>query len=194
MGPLLWGQHSKRAGKAGPFASWTEAGKAGLLHTSRLMANVFEPSFDGDTDQFRRARLGDQAGCERLGISLYELAPGQSGDFHYHLGNEELLIVVRGRPTLRTGSGSRELAEGDVVACPRGERGGHGFENRTGEAVRVLVVSEMNEPNVSVYPDTNQVGVYDAARRGERRFGALFDVGSAAGNYGGGRARIVPPK
>jgi uncharacterized cupin superfamily protein len=162
--------------------------------TSRPVPNIFQPSFDGDTDEFRRARLGDQAGCERLGISLYELASGQRGDFHYHLGNEELLIVVRGRPTLRTGSGRRELTEGDLVAFPRGERGVHGFENRTGEAVRVLVVSEMNEPNVSVYPDTNQVGVYDAARRGERRFGALFDVGSAADDYGGGQARIDPPR
>jgi uncharacterized cupin superfamily protein len=158
------------------------------------MANVFRPDFDGDTEAFRRARIGDQAGCERLGISLYELAPGQSGDFHYHLGNEELLIVVRGRPTLRTGSGRRELAEGEVVAFPRGERGAHGFENRTSEPVRVLVLSEMNEPNVSVYPDADQIGVYDRARREERRFGALFDVANATEDYAGGRAKIVPPK
>ena len=58
--------------------------------------------------------------------------------------------------------------------------------------MRALVLSEQNAPNVSVYPDTNEVGIFDAARRSERRFGALFDVGRAA-DYGGGKAEIVPP-
>jgi hypothetical protein len=57
----------------------------------------------------------------------------------------------------------------------------------------VLVVSEQNAPNVSVYPDTNEVGIFDAARHDERRFGALFDVGNAVSDYGGGKAEIVPP-
>jgi hypothetical protein len=46
---------------------------------------------------------------------------------------------------------------------------------------------------VSVYPDTNEVGIFDAARRDERRFGALFNVTEAVSDYGGGKARIVPP-
>ena len=57
----------------------------------------------------RRAMLGRQAGSERLGVSLFELAPEQAPfPLHYHLGNEELLIVLRGTPMLRTldGSGS----------------------------------------------------------------------------------------
>jgi hypothetical protein len=54
------------------------------------------------------------------------------------------------------------------------------------------MVSEMNAPNISVYPDTNRVGVFDAARQEDRRFGALFDVGDALADYGG-KATIVPP-
>ena len=53
---------------------------------------------------------------ERLAASMYELAPGgQIGAYHYELGNEELLVVVSGRPTLREPSGERELAPGDCV-------------------------------------------------------------------------------
>jgi len=60
--------------------------------------------------------------------------------------------------------------------------------------VRVLVISAMDGPNISVYPDTNQIGVFDAGRRAERRFGALFNVADAVADYGGlGKAEIVPP-
>ena len=59
--------------------------------------------------------------------------------------------------------------------------------------MRVLVVSEQNAPNVSVYPDTNEIGIFDAARRADRRFGALFRVDDAVSGYGGGDAKLVPP-
>jgi len=112
--------------------------------------------------------------------------------FHYHVQREELLVVLDGPLSLRTSEGWEALPTGEVVAFPRGERGAHGFRNDGDGPVRVLVVSEQNAPNVSVYPDTNQIGVFDAARRSERRFGALFDVDDAVADYGG-KARIVPP-
>jgi uncharacterized cupin superfamily protein len=139
------------------------------------------------------ARLAEQAGAEYLGMSLYALAPGQGMVFHYHLQREELLVVLTGTLALRTAAGWRDLPEGEVVSFPRGERGAHGFENRTGGLVRVLVISEQNAPNISVYPDTNEIGVFDAARREERRFGALFNVSEAVSDYGGGKASIAPP-
>ena len=138
-------------------------------------------------------RLAEQAGGEHLGMSLYDLAPGEGMVFHYHVQREELLIALTGRVSLRTAEGWRELGEGEIVAFPRGERGAHGFENHGDEPVRVLVISEQNAPNISVYPDSNEIGIFDAAHPAERRFGARFDVGSALGDYGGGRAEIVPP-
>ncbi|MGH3002348.1 MAG: cupin domain-containing protein [Gaiellaceae bacterium] len=72
------------------------------------------------------ARLGDEAGSVRLGLSLYELQPGQGMVFHHHLQREELLVVVRGALAFRTASGWRELPEGEVVSFPCGERGAQG--------------------------------------------------------------------
>jgi uncharacterized cupin superfamily protein len=43
--------------------------------------------------------------------------------------NEEMLLVVRGRPHMRGPVGWRKLHEGEVVAFPLGERGAH---NRSG--------------------------------------------------------------
>ncbi len=130
--------------------------------------NVFDPHFDESSDESgfvsRRARLGRQAGAQRLGASLYELPPGKAAwPYHAHYANEEMLIVLRGRPSLRTPEGWRELDEGELVAFPLGERGAHQVVNRTDEPVRVLVVSEMNAPEVSVYPDSGKVGVYSTA-------------------------------
>jgi uncharacterized cupin superfamily protein len=153
--------------------------------------NVFRPELV-DTGEYLQARLGEAAGAEEIGMSVYELAPGQGMVFHYHVQREELLVALRGTVSLRTATGWEDLPEGEVVAFPRGERGAHGFENRTDEPVRVLMISEMNGPNISVYPDANQVGIFDAGKRSERRFGALFNVDDAVADYGG-RAQIVPP-
>jgi uncharacterized cupin superfamily protein len=126
-------------------------------------------------------------------MSLYELAPGEKMTFHYHVQREELMIFFRGSVSLRTAEGWEELPEGEVVAFPRGERGAHGYENRSHEHVQLLMISEMNGPNISVYPDTEQVGIFDAGRSSERRFGALFRVSDAVADYGGGTAEVVKP-
>ncbi len=126
------------------------------------MPNLFDPHFDAEQDEpgfrWRRARLGRQAGAERLGASLFEVPPGAATfPYHFHFANEELLVVVSGRPTLRGPDGSRELAEGEVVAFPVGERGTHQVVNRSDEPARVLVVSEMIGPDVIVMPDAGKV-------------------------------------
>lgn len=128
------------------------------------VANVFEPELgpedpsDPPGYEVRSVQVGKAAASERLGASLYEISPGNSiCPYHWHAANEEMLIVLSGTPTLRTPEGERELAEGEVVAFPVGERGAHKVTNHSAAALRVLIVSEMNEPEVAVYPDSNKV-------------------------------------
>jgi uncharacterized cupin superfamily protein len=156
------------------------------------MSNLNDP-LEPSPDGIPSLRLAERAGSEYLGASLYELQPGQEMVFHYHLQREELLIVLAGRLDLRTANGWEELPEGEVVAFPRGERGAHGFRNNGDGPARALMISEMDGPNISVYPDTNEIGIFDAAQRAHRRFGARFDVDDAVSDYGGGRATITPP-
>jgi uncharacterized cupin superfamily protein len=140
-----------------------------------------------EEDGYRRARLAESAGAERLGLTVYELPPGSGMHYHYHLQREELMVVLSGVVALRTPDGWEDVPEGEVRAFPRGERGAHGFENRVEGLVRLLMFSEQNAPNVSVYPDANQVGIYDVAAPGERRFGGLFNLGDAVSDYGGAK-------
>jgi uncharacterized cupin superfamily protein len=94
---------------------------------------------------------------EELGASVYELGPGNSLPFHFHHGAEELLVVLRGRPTLRTADGSRELHEGEAVFFPVGPTGSHGLSNDTSDPVRLLLASTLPSPEVAEYPDHRQI-------------------------------------
>ena len=128
-------------------------------------ANLFDPEFEPHTDlegfRGKRARIGRQAGAEHLGASLFELEPGSAAfPLHYHLGNEEMLIVVAGTVSLRTLDGERALAEGEVVALPRGEAGAHQVINRGAEPARILIVSEMRAPDVVVRPESNKISAF----------------------------------
>ena len=66
--------------------------------------------------------------------------------FHFHHGSEELLIVLRGRPTLRTLAGERQLAEGETVHFPTGPDGAHEIRNDTDEPVRYVVAGTRVSP------------------------------------------------
>jgi uncharacterized cupin superfamily protein len=139
------------------------------------MPNVNRPNLDEQGQQpgfgWRGESTGLKAGCERLGASVYVLPPGEATfPYHYHFANEELLIVLSGRPHLRTPDGWRQLEEGEVVAFPVGERGAHQLANRTDETVRLLVVSPSGTPEILVYPDSDKVGVYEPlSRRDDHR-------------------------
>jgi uncharacterized cupin superfamily protein len=77
--------------------------------------------------------------------------------YHAHFANEEMLIVIKGRPSLRTEEGWRELSLGEVASFSVGRGGAHQIVNRSDEPVRLLIVSEMNAPELSLYPDSNKI-------------------------------------
>lgn len=113
---------------------------------------------DRDGFRFRDRRLGPELGAEVLGCSLYDVLPGQQlWPYHYHVGNEEWLVVVDGRPMLRTPEGERELAPGDIVGFPLGEAGAHTLVNRTDANARVAIFSTLRTGSVA-YPDSGKVG------------------------------------
>jgi uncharacterized cupin superfamily protein len=93
----------------------------------------------------------------RLGASVYELGPGNSTAYHFHHGSEEVLLILRGRPTLRTPDGERRLEEGEAVHFPLGPEGAHGLRNDGDEVVRFVVAGIRVSPEVAEYPDTHQI-------------------------------------
>jgi uncharacterized cupin superfamily protein len=113
-----------------------------------------------------------------LGASLYELGPGNFVIFHFHHGSEELLILLRGRPTLRTFAGERRLEEGAVVHFPTGPDGAHELRNDTNESVRYVVAGIRVSPEVAEYPDLKQLTAQSRhpSQTGEPLF-VIHDIG-----------------
>jgi uncharacterized cupin superfamily protein len=134
------------------------------------MANINEPEFDEPREHpgftCRRARIGRQLGTVKIGVSLWELPPGEAAyPYHWHVAEEELLIVLAGRPSMRTPQGWRDLAEGEAVSFPVGERGAHQLVNRTDEQVRFLAVSNQ-QADLVVYPDSDKIGAFERRPEG----------------------------
>jgi uncharacterized cupin superfamily protein len=115
------------------------------------LPSLYEPDFDELRDEpgfsCRRARLGRQAGSARIGASIWEIPAGQAAyPYHYHLGEEELVLVLSGTLALRTADGWRELSEGAVVSFPVGADGAHQIVNRSPESARMLAISTGGAP------------------------------------------------
>lgn len=120
----------------------------------------------GET-RFKRKQLAAAAGGDEIGCSLYELPAGsRSWPYHYHTGNEESLFVLAGTATLRLDGEERSLETGDYVALPAGGRGAHRVVNDSPGPVRYLLVSTMRDPDVTVYPDSEKIGVFAGAPPG----------------------------
>jgi uncharacterized cupin superfamily protein len=105
--------------------------------------------------------IGNRLRASLLGGSLYELAPGEATwPYHYELGCEEWLIVVSGKPTLRSPDGEQELEPGDVAVFREGPAGAHKLVNGSLEPVRLLIMSSKAPLAVVHYPDSGKLGIW----------------------------------
>lgn len=138
------------------------------------MANVYEPEFDEPREhegfRARRARIGRQLGTERVGLSLWEIPPGEAAyPYHFHLGEEEVLVVLEGTPTLRDPAGRRRIPRGEVLRFPTGEEGAHQLLNEGEETVRLLAISTHGAPDIVVYPDSGKISAAERHARADGR-------------------------
>lgn len=138
----------------------------------------------------RRKQLGAAGGAKDLGVSLMELPPGKTSvPFHAHLANEEAVYVLEGEGTLRTVDGQVTLAAGDFVSFPAGHEGAHQLTNTGDVPMRYLAISTMREPDVTVYPDSNKIGVFAGAApggpKGQRTLNAILPLDAEVGYWDG---------
>lgn len=145
--------------------------------TARRAPNIYDVGTEArgiDGYESLRARVGDAAGSDRLGMSVWDLPAGQAAyPYHWHLVEEELLVVLEGTPMLRGPEGWRRLERGAVVSFRRGEDGAHQLFNDTDAAVRFIAISTSGEPDIVMYPEQNKIGVFERPP-GEGRLWKFF--------------------
>ena len=131
---------------------------------ARVNLDELVPEYDdSDPPGYRTgmARFGKSIGATQMGASLYELQRGQSVcPYHYEYPEEEWLVVLDGRVTVRHPDGEDELAKGDIVCFPPGPDGAHKVTCLGDETARVLMTSTARTPAIVVYPDSGKVGVF----------------------------------
>ena len=113
------------------------------------MANIFKDAFAGRLD----------LSSDETAMYVYDVDPGGSFPYHYEYV-EEWLLVIDGTVVVRDPDGERELERGDILRFPPGPDGAHQLANHGDVAARVLLWSKAALPSVSVYPDTDAVGVW----------------------------------
>lgn len=112
-------------------------------------------------DRGRAARVGMKLGASRLGMSVYDLPPGEAiGPYHFEWTDEEWMIVLAGQATTRGPNGEQTLHRGDVVCFPAGPSGAHQVRNTGDITARVAIVSTQNEFGIVEYPEEKRVGVW----------------------------------
>lgn len=135
------------------------ANAAGLFEPFRVDEVPIETFAHGRFgSQFRQ--LGTFGGGSHVGVLMEELAPGQQSNMrHYHMLEEEHVMVLEGTMTLLLGDESFEMSAGSYVCFPAGQKAGHALINRGQAVCRYVLVGERNPHDVIVYPDTGRVGV-----------------------------------
>lgn len=128
--------------------------------------NLTDPEIqfdEEDPEGFRAgmARVGPQLGAVETGASLYEIPPGQAVcPYHYEYGEDEWVLALSGRASVRTPEGTEQLEPLDLVFFPKGPDGAHQIRNDTDEPARVLMWSTIVTPSATSYPDSGKVGVW----------------------------------
>lgn len=127
-----------------------------VLHAPAAVSATARDGYRVGATEFGRA-----LGASLIGGTVWELPPGQqNARYHYDHGDEEWLVVLEGRPTVRHPGGEDDLEPGDVVCFPTGPDGAHCVSNRTEDTVCMLMLSTQNVPTVVVFPDEGEVLVY----------------------------------
>ena len=107
-----------------------------------------------------RIDVARAVGSTETQMFIYDLEPGQSSSPYHYEYAEEWLLVVDGTLVLRAPDGEHVLERGDLVHFPPGPAGAHKVMNRSEAPARTLMFSSSRAPAVSVYPDSDTVGVF----------------------------------
>lgn len=122
-----------------------------------------------------RVDVAGIVGSKAMAMYIYDIGPG-SGACPYHYEHvEEWLLVVDGAVTVRTPDGELTLERGELACFPAGPDGAHKVMNRSDAPARCLMFSQLRTPAVSVYPDSDKVGIWTS----DDDPGMFFERGTA---------------
>ena len=110
-------------------------------------------------------RLGDAGGLTQFGVNLVTLQPGALSSLrHWHLAEDEFVMVTAGECVLVQDAGETLMRVGDCAAFPANVPDGHHFINRSAAPASFLVVGSKSTREVATYSDVDLVVTIDAGK------------------------------
>jgi uncharacterized cupin superfamily protein len=119
--------------------------RAGSIYPGKLAKSV-----EGRSSQ----RVGDAGGLTQFGVNLVRLEPNAASSLrHYHVEQDEFVIVTEGVCTLKDNDGEHQMQVGDCATFPAGDPNGHQFLNHTDRPVTFLVVGTRTATETAYYSE-----------------------------------------
>ncbi|WP_294228079.1 cupin domain-containing protein [uncultured Shimia sp.] len=107
--------------------------------------------------------LGDASGITQYGVNIVQIAPGaQSSLRHYHMLQDEFLMMTDGELVLIDNDGEHVMRPGDCAAFPAGDANGHHLINKSDVPAAFLVVGTRTPTETAFYSDIDMKVKVDA--------------------------------
>lgn len=101
----------------------------------------YPPPFDEPVHGRWYRRLAPAGGITQFGVSQVVLKPGSwSSQRHWHVGEDEFLVMLAGEAVLVDDEGEHVLRAGDCAAFPKNDGNGHHLQNRGDSNCTFIVV------------------------------------------------------
>ena len=110
--------------------------------------------------------MGDKAGLTQFGVNRAVLKPGAGTSMrHWHVNQDEFVIVVEGTVTLVDDEGEHQLKAGDCAGFKAGDANGHHIINKSDEVAILFEIGTRTVTETVYYAKhdlmvTNSDGAY----------------------------------
>ncbi|MGV8950420.1 MAG: cupin domain-containing protein [Cypionkella sp.] len=113
-------------------------------------------------------RLGEAGVLTQFGVNLVTLQAGAMSSLrHWHLAEDEFVMITQGTCVLVQNAGETVMQVGDCASFPANTPDGHHFINRSDQPTSFLVVGSKAKHEVATYSDVDLVVTFE---NGQTRF------------------------
>ncbi len=138
--------------------------KLDLSRIERRRGSVYPGKLDATMNGRSSLRLGDAGGLTQFGVNLVQIEPGGMSSLrHYHMEQDEFLMMTSGTLVLVDDDGEHEMQPGDCASFPAGDPNGHHLINRTDAPATFLVVGTRTPTETAYYSDIDMMVKQDAS-------------------------------
>ena len=125
----------------------------------------------GITDNYVKGAVGDKAGLTQFGVNRAVLEPGAGTSMrHWHVNQDEFVIVGEGTVTLIDDYGEHQFHAGDCAGFKAGDANGHHIINKSDKVAILFEIGTRTDTETAYYSDhdlmvTKRDGEYHFTRK-----------------------------